>query len=276
MLSGCGEKTEKMEAIIDAVTPLEKGFSDVNGLKMYYEIYGSGEPLVLIHGGGSTINSTFGRVIPEFSTRFKVIAVELQAHGRTSDRDADLNFEQDADDVAQLLRNMKIGKASFFGFSNGATTTLQMAIRHPQLVNRMILGSPLFSRDGVPDGFWEFMKNADLSDMPPELKKSYTDVSENPDGLRNMHDKDAKRMVHFQDISTEKLSAIRIPTLIINADRDVILPEHVIALQHLIKDARLAVFPGVHGAYIGEITTLEKNRKPWKPTVLIVCDFLKP
>jgi pimeloyl-ACP methyl ester carboxylesterase len=98
---------------------------------MYYEIYGKGKPLVLIHGGGSTIQTTFGRVIPKLALHRKLIATELQAHGRTSDRDNELSFEQDADDVATLLKNLNIHRADFFGFSNGGTTALQIAIRHP-------------------------------------------------------------------------------------------------------------------------------------------------
>src|SRR5437870_1171587 len=92
--------------------PYDNGYSVVNGIKMYYEIYGTGRPLVLIHGGGSTIHSTFHKIIPGLSQHRQVIAVELQAHGRTSDRDAPESFEQDADDVAALLNNLGIQKAS--------------------------------------------------------------------------------------------------------------------------------------------------------------------
>ncbi|MDZ4846107.1 MAG: alpha/beta hydrolase [Chitinophagales bacterium] len=101
---------------------------------MYYEIHGTGAPLVLIHGGSSTIQTTFGRVLPVFAKTHKVIAVEMQAHGRTADIDRPLSFEQDADDVAALLKYLNISKADIFGFSNGASTTLQLAIRHPELI----------------------------------------------------------------------------------------------------------------------------------------------
>ena len=131
----------------------KSGFSDVNGLKMYYEIYGQGKPLVLIHGGGSTIQTNFEKIIPLLAKNRQVIALELQAHGRTNDRNADLTFEQDADDVAILLKNLNIDKADFLGFSNGGTTTLQIALRHPEIVHKMILGSALARRNGVPDWF---------------------------------------------------------------------------------------------------------------------------
>src|SRR5688572_24843109 len=86
------------------------GYAPVNGLKMYYEIHGEGMPLVLIHGGGSTIQTTFGNIMPLLAPHYKIIAVELQAHGHTSDRSGPESFEQDADDVAALLQHLKISK----------------------------------------------------------------------------------------------------------------------------------------------------------------------
>src|SRR5690606_16083186 len=122
------------------------GYATINGLKMYYELYGQGNPLVLIHGGGSTIQTNFAKIIPLLAKTRQVIAVELQAHGRTDDRNADLSFEQDADDVAALLRHLGIVKADVLGFSNGGTTTLQLAIRHPEIVTKIVLCSTLAKR----------------------------------------------------------------------------------------------------------------------------------
>src|SRR5215467_16284871 len=91
------------------------GYAPVNGLNMYYEIHGEGSPLVLIHGGGSTIQTTFGTILPMLATHYKVIAVELEAHGHTRDRDTPETFKQDADDIATLLSFLKINKADIFG-----------------------------------------------------------------------------------------------------------------------------------------------------------------
>jgi len=136
------------------------GYALVNGIRMYYEIHGSGGmPLVLIHGGGSTIETTFGTILPLLARYGKVIAVELQAHGRTSDRDSAVSFEQDADDVAGLLIYLNIGKADIFGFSNGGNTAMQIAIRHPDLVNRLVIVSSFFKRNGLISGFFESMQN---------------------------------------------------------------------------------------------------------------------
>lgn len=249
-------------------------YSEVNGLTMYYEIYGQGKPLVLIHGGGSTIQSTFEKVIPLFAKSRKVIAVELQAHGRTGDRNADLAFEQDADDVASLLNILKIDKADFFGFSNGGTTTLQIAIRHPGMVNKIILGSPLAKRNGVHDWFWGFMKEAKLENMPEQLKTAFLQVAKDTGGLQVMHDKDVKRMIHFKDIPDEKIQSLKSPALIIVGDRDVITPEHAIELHRLIEHSELAIIPGVHGEYIGEITTIKPGFKENELVVPMIEKFL--
>ena len=252
----------------------KNGYSEVNGIKMYYEIYGQGKPLILIHGGGSTIQTTFGRVIPMLAKHRRLIAVELQAHGRTGDREKDLSFEQDADDVATLLKNLNIDKADFFGFSNGGTTTVQIAIRHPEIVDKIILGSALCKRNGVPAQFWDFMKQAQLANMPEQLKEAYIKVAPNPNGLQIMQDKDVRRMVNFKDIPDEQIESIKAPTLIITGDRDIIKPEHALEMHRQIANSELAIIPGVHGEYIEEITTLKSDSKEADFVIPMIESFL--
>lgn len=258
--------TEKIE--------MKSVYSEVNGLNMYYEIYGEGKPIVLIHGGGSTIQSSFEKLIPLLSKNRKVIAVESQAHGRTNDRNADLSFEQDADDIATLLKNLNIDKADFLGFSNGGTTTLQIAIRHPEIIDKLILASPLAKRSGVPDWFWGFMSQAKLENMPEQLKAAYKRVAADTNGLQIMHDRDAKRMVNFKDIPDEPIKKINAPTLIIIGDKDVINPEHALELHRQIANSELAIIPGGHGQYIGEITTLTPDFKESELVVPMIEKFL--
>lgn len=220
------------------------------------------------------VQTNFEKIIPLLSKNRKVIAVELQAHGRTNDRDADLTFEQDADDVATLLKNLNIDKADFFGFSNGGTTTLQIAIRHPEIVDKMILGSALAKRKGVPDRFWDFMSQAKLENMPEQLKQGYKKVAADINGLQRMHDRDAKRMVNFKDIPNEQIESIKAPTLIIIGDKDVITPEHALELHRQIQNSELAIIPGGHGEYIGEITTLTPDFKESDLVVPMIEKFL--
>ena len=276
-LSSCNTQTgntdKTMKTAGDSLT-FRNGYSEVNGLKMYYEIHGQGKPLVLIHGGGSTIETNFEKIIPLLAKHRQVIALELQAHGRTNDRNADLTFEQDADDVAALLKNLQIDKADFLGFSNGGTSTIQIAIRHPELVDKIILGSALAKRNGVPDWFWGFMANAKLENMPELLKAGYKKVAADTNGLQLMHDRDAKRMVHFKDIPDDQIKAIKAPALIIIGDKDIITPEHAIELHRQIANSELAIIPGGHGYYIGEVTTIGPDFKESELIVPMIEKFL--
>lgn len=237
--------------------PFKSGYATVNGISLYYEIYGEGKPLVLLHGGGSTIQTSFGRIIPALAQNRQLIGLELQAHGRTSDRDAELSFAQDADDVAALMDHLNIPKADVLGFSNGGTTALYLAIRHPAKVHKIIAASALCKRSGAPTPFWEFMQQAQLEHMPQAYKDAYAQVAPIPANLIIMHDKCAERMRNFQDMSDEDLQSIQAPTLVLVGDQDVMAPEHAVEVYRLIPNAQLAVIPGGHGAYIGEITTLQ-------------------
>jgi pimeloyl-ACP methyl ester carboxylesterase len=231
------------------------GYSNVNGLKMYYEIHGSGFPLVLIHGGGSTIESTFGRILPLLAEKHKVIAVEMQAHGRTADIDRPLSFTQDADDISVLLKNLGIPKADIFGFSNGASTTLQMAIRHPEQVNKIIVASTFSKKSGAPSWFWDMMSKPTFEQMPMQLKEAYMAVNPDSSGLMKMYHRDVARMQSFPDIKDEDLKHIQAPALIVCGDKDVVTPEHATEMSKLIPHAQLIIFPGGHGDYLGEVTT---------------------
>lgn len=252
----------------------KSGYSDVNGIKMYYEIHGQGKPLVLLHGGGSTIESSFGRVIPLFSKDRQLICVELQAHGRTGDRNTDLSFQQDADDVAALLKNLNIEKADILGFSNGANTALQIAIRHPQLCHKIIAGSALLKKNGTFPQFWEFMKNGTFDQMPQQYKDAFLKVNPDSAKLMNMYQKCANRMIHFKEFSDEEIKSVKVPVLFVNGDADVASSEHIVAMSKLIPGSHLAIIPGGHGAYIGEVTTLQKDYKDRDFVIPMIENFL--
>jgi pimeloyl-ACP methyl ester carboxylesterase len=257
-------------------TQLKSGSAAVNGIRMYYEIHGrsDGTPLVLLHGGGSTIDVTFSRVLPVFARSRRVIAVEEQGHGRTTDRDAPVRFESSADDVAALLAHLNVPHADLFGFSNGASVALQVAIRHPQFVRKLVFASAMTRKDGAHPQLWDFMKQADFSNMPQPLKDAFLRVTPDPHKLETMHDKDAERMRNFTDVPDELLTSVRASTLILIGDRDIVRPEHAIELTHLIPDARLLIVPGGHGDYIGEAVMTQKESRSPALTAALVEEFL--
>ncbi|GAA4432354.1 alpha/beta hydrolase [Ravibacter arvi] len=234
--------------------PFQNGFAEVNGLRMYYELYGEGEPLVLLHGGASTIQTSFGRVIPFLAQKRRLICMELQAHGRTGDRDAPISFQQDADDVAALLVKLGIQQADLLGFSNGGMTALQLAIRHPRFCNRVIAASVLLKRNGAPDLFWEFMRNGTFNDMPQIYKEAFLALTPDPEKLMRLYRKCSDRMVYLEDFPDEQLQKIKSPVLFINAVQDVGSREHMEAMVRLVPGSSLVVLPGGHGGYLGEAT----------------------
>ena len=249
-------------------------YATVNGLKLYYELHGTGKPLVLLHGGGSTIESNFARVLPALARTHRVIAIELQAHGHTADIDRPLSFEQDADDVSALLQHLHIEKADIMGFSNGGTTALQVAIRHPKQVNKLVLASTLFKREGMPAGFFEFMQQTTIEQMPAPLKEAYRKVNADPQGLQKMFTRDVTRMIHFQDISDDLIKAIQAPAFVINGDTDVIRTEHALLLSRTLPHAELAILPSGHSDYLGEICAVDKNSKMPDFVVMMIDTFL--
>ncbi len=256
--------------------PQESGHAPVNGIRMYYELHGreTGVPLVLLHGGGSTIDVTFSKVLPFFAENRRVIAVEEQGHGRTTDRDAPVTFETSADDVAALLRHLKVEQADIFGFSNGASVALQVAIRHPQLVRKLVFASSFTKREGAKPELWEFMRQADFSNMPQPLKDAFLRVNPDEQQLRTMHDKDAERMRNFPDVPDEQLSKIEAPTLIMLGDQDIVKPEHGIELTRLLPNARLLILPGGHGDYMGELVMTRQDNAYPRLTAGLVEAFL--
>jgi pimeloyl-ACP methyl ester carboxylesterase len=236
-------------------------YAQINGLRLYYEIHGSGMPLVLLHGGGSTIVSTYGHILPELARSYQCIAIELQAHGHTPDIDRPLSFKQDADDVAVLLGQLHIESASFMGFSNGGTTCLQIAIRHPALVNKLVLCSTTYKREGMQPGFFDGFAQVSLDNMPQALKEAYLKANPDPKGLQAMFDRDVARMVAFKDIDDKDIRTIRAPALVINGDAEVVRAEHALALARTLPQGRLAILPCGHGDYIGEICAPDKTSK---------------
>jgi pimeloyl-ACP methyl ester carboxylesterase len=234
----------------------EGSYAEINGLKLYYEVHGTGgTPLILLHGGGSTIETTFGNVLPRLAESRQVVAYEQQGHGRTTDiADRPFSFEQSADDTAALLRHLNIKQADFFGFSNGGSIAMQVAIRHPALVRKLVIASAMTKRNGLHPEVWKFIEQSKLENMPREYQDAYAKLSPHPDRLRQFHDKCAKRMVDFQDWPDSDLLSINASVLIVVGDQDSILPEHAVEMFRLLPKSQLAILPGGHGTYIGEFT----------------------
>jgi pimeloyl-ACP methyl ester carboxylesterase len=230
--------------------PSRTGYAPVNDLKMYFEVYGLPRagipPLVLLHGGGDTIQTSFGPILPLLARERQVIAFEQRGFGHTADiDDRPFGFEDSADDTAALLDYLHIPRADLFGFSNGGSIALHVAMRHPNLVRRMVVCTAIMKRAWAPAQFWESMKTATPDTMPAVLRDAYLQVAAHPENLESFFYKCRNRMRDFADVADEAIRAIGAPTLVLSSDHDVMLPEGAVALFRLLPDAQLAILPGL-------------------------------
>ena len=151
---------------------------------------------------------------------------------------------------------------------------MQIAIRHPHLVNKLVLGSATYKRNGMQPGFFEGMQQATLHHMPQQLQEAFLKVNPDPQGLQAMFERDVARMLAFTDIPDESIKAIEAPALVINADREVIRAEHALELSHMLPNAHLLITPGGHGDYIGEICVADKEGKLPELVINVMEEFL--
>ena len=254
--------------------PVVGEYAIINGMKMYFERHGEGRPLLLIHGGGSTIDTSFGRIIQPLSQHRQVIAAEMQAHGRTDDRTTPLSFEQDADDIAALLKHLGLPTADFLGFSNGAQTCVELWLRHPGIIGRLVLASGFYSRDAVAEPFWEGFNGVTLDMMPLVLRQGFLAVNNDPAKLQRSFDRDVERMKKFNGWTDDQLRSILAPTLLITGNHDVGSLEHCVSTCRLIPNSQLAVFPGGHGTYMGTLESVDNGQLPLFNVVPLLEEFL--
>ncbi len=241
--------------------PTQTGYAHVNGLAMYYEIHGAGQPLILLHGGLG-LTSMFGDVLPLLAEDRQVIAVDLQAHGRTADIDRPMRYELMGDDIAALIEHLGLAKTDLMGYSLGAGVALRAAIQHPELVRKLVVVSTPFSQNGwypevvagmaqMSGAAAEFMK-----DSP--MVQEYVRVAPKPEDFPALLDKIGDMLRQPYDWSDD-IVALKMPTMLVFGDADSIPPAYAARFFELLgggkcdagwdgsgmSSARLAILPGL-------------------------------
>ena len=244
-----------------AATKTTGDYAEVNGIRLYYEIHGDGRPLILLHGGLGAIEM-FAWNIPTLAAKRQVVAVDLQGHGRTADIDRPLSVEYMADDIAALIRYLELGQVDVLGYSLGGGVALQLAIRHPELIGKLVVVSAVFRRDGyypemlaqqaqVHAAAAEFMKQTPMYEL-------YSAVAPRTQDWPRLLDKIGTAMQQPYDF-TEEIRAITAPTLVVAGDCDIFPPSHAVELFSLLgggkrdggwdgsgrPKSRLAILPGL-------------------------------
>jgi pimeloyl-ACP methyl ester carboxylesterase len=237
---------------------------DVNGMRMYYEVSGEGDPLIVLHGAYMNIPS-MGAIIPKLAETHEVYALEMQGHGRTTDIDRPITYPNLADDVAAFMDAVGLEKADVFGYSMGAAAGLQLAIRHSEKVNRLVAASVAYDADGWQPEFKAFIPQMTVEmfvEMP--FAEDYRKLAANPDGFPTLVEKlialEKEPMAWEADVKQ-----LGVPVLIVTGDADVATLEHSVALFRLLGGgvmgdmgkplpaSRLAVMPATsHTAVINQ------------------------
>lgn len=247
------------------------GYAPVNGLKMYYEVHGEGKPIVLLHGSYMAIDLNYGELIPLLAKNHKVIALEMQGHGRTADIDRAYSWDAMADDVAALMKFLKIENADVLGYSFGATVALQTAIKYPALVNKLVFISSVYKMDGWIQEVRNIfpMISPEFFETTP-LKTEYTRLAPDTSHWKAFVKKLAKFDATAFDLGSENVKKIKCPVLIIKGDNDGVDLHHTADIYGLlgggvsgdmkgIPVSQLAIIPGTSHVSLMMSTTALLN-----------------
>ena len=270
--------TESTPQRSDEINKSSQGlYAEVHGLKMYYEIHGTGFPLVLLHGGLSAIGTSFGKLLPGLASGRQVIAIEQQAHGHTADIDRPLTYRQMAEDTVTLLSHIGIEQADFFGYSIGAGIALEMAIDHPSRVRKLVAATPISRVSGFYPGVLEGMEVLQPEHLAGSLfQQEYERVAPHPQDWPRLIAKVKQLNRQFVDWPDDAIASIKAPALLIAGDSDIVRLEHVVELFRLLgggvpgdnvglPNVQLAVLPGTTHIML-------VNRAEW--LVSMITEFL--
>ena len=236
-------------------------FAEINGLRLYYEVHGSGRPLVLLHGGVLTIDFMFGPLLPTLTERRQVIAVELQGHGRTADTDRAMSIDQLADDVAGLLAHLGIDQADVFGFSLGGLVGWSLVMRHPQIVRRLVVASADYrSREATHgEASGPMPTDADFQAM----RVAYEAVAPDPNHFDTLQAKVGTMVTkEYVGWTADDLRAVQAPTLVVIGDNDFVRVPDALEAAELLPHGQLAVLPGT--------THMDMTRSPARVLAAVV------
>jgi len=224
-----------------------RGYVDAGGLRTYYEAEGTGEPLLVLHGGFCTVE-TFGGLTPTLAERHRVYSPERRGHGRTPDVDGPITYEIMARDTIAFMEAVHSGPAHLFGWSDGANVALITALYRPDLVRKLVLMGTAVNISGGTEFAQASIGHLTVDMLPPMLREAYEAVS--PDGPEHFAVVVEKLAPAIAVTTTElsDLERITAPTLVIVADNDMVTIEHAAAMQRALPDSQLAVVPGTSHA----------------------------
>lgn len=248
LLASCSRQT-------GVPAPVESGYAEIGSVRLYYEITGNGEPLLLLHGGlgGS---EHFAEVVPLLSKSFEVITVDRRGHGRSTDDGEPYSYAGMAEEMRAFLDHHQLGSVKMLGFSDGGVVGFHLASTYPERVEKLVAVGANYRVDGMTPETVEFMTNRmtpeELGKVFPEMERAYRATNPQPDNYASFIERSHALWLRDPYLTEQQMTEIKVPVLFIIGEHDAIRLEHVLEMRHLIEGSQICVLPGGTHFLLGE------------------------
>ena len=233
----------------------------IDDIKLYYEVYGEGQPLILLHGNGSSIGS-FSNQIPALSSKYKVYAIDSRAQGRSSDSSKELSYKLMADDIASFIKTLNLSNVNIVGWSDGGNIGIELAFAYPELVNKVVTIGANYNHENFLAEVDRFEMEKDdplivkTAEWVSRNRNSLERLSSNPAKLPIIRKKLAKLMEKYPNFTADSLKKIQTPFLVIASDQDIITIDHSVSLYKHLPNAYLFIVPNASHLSLAEFPIL--------------------
>lgn len=268
LLLSCSKPDSAPAPIPDPAAQVTSGYAEINSVKLYYEITGEGEPLLLLHGGlgGS---DHFSKFTPSLSGSFKVITVDRRGHGRSYDNGEPYTYAAFADETAAFLDHLHLDSVNILGFSDGGVVGYHLASTYPNKVRKLVAVGANFLVNGMTEEAIEFTKNRltpeGLRETFPEIEREYRATNPQPENFETFLTRSNDLWLRNPYLTEDQMMGIRAPVLFVVGEKDAVRIEHVLLMRTLVENSQMCVLPGATHFVLGE------NPKVVLP---ILMDFL--
>jgi len=239
----------------DVQAPAKSGYAEIGSVRLYYEIMGDGEPLLLLHGGlgGS---EHFAKIVPLLSKSFEVITVDRRGHGRSTDNGEPYSYAGMAEEVKAFLDHLELGSVRMLGFSDGGVVGFHLASTYPERVEKLVAVGANYRVDGMTPETIDFMTNQmtpeNLGKIFPELERTYRAANPQPDNFASFIERSHAMWMRDPYLTEQEMTGIKVPVLSIIGEHDAIRLEHTLEIRSLIEGSQICVLPGATHFLLGE------------------------
>lgn len=258
----CKTESNKQSASLEYGSNTSVGkYIPIDDVKLYYEVYGEGQPLILLHGNGSSIGS-FSNQIPALSSKYKVYAIDSRAQGRSSDSTKELSYKLMADDIASFIKTLSLSQVNIVGWSDGGNIGIELAFAYPELVNKVVTIGANYNHENFLAEVDRFEMEKDdplivkTADWVRLNHNSLERLSSNPAKLPIIRKKLAKLMEKYPNFTVDSLKKIQTPFLVIASDHDIITIDHSVSLYKHLPNAYLFIVPNASHLSLAEFPNL--------------------